>query len=110
VPQLAEAFRARTTAEWVAQLVPAGVPCAPVNDVAAALADPQVAARDGIVEYEHPALGTVRQPATPLRIEGEPAPARRAPRRGEHTDDVLRELCGYDDARIGALRAAGAFG
>jgi crotonobetainyl-CoA:carnitine CoA-transferase CaiB-like acyl-CoA transferase len=33
-----------------------------------------------------------------------------APRAGEHTDDVLRKVCSYDDARLTALRAAGAFG
>ncbi|HET8607969.1 MAG TPA: CoA transferase [Gaiellaceae bacterium] len=110
VAALAEAFAARTTAEWVALLVPAGVPCAPVNSVEQALADPQVEARDGLIEYEHPALGTVRQPASPLRIEGEPAPVARAPHRGEHTDEVLREVCGYDESRIAELRSGGALG
>ena len=110
VAALAGAFAARTTAEWVAALVPAGVPCAPVNSVEEALADPQVEARGGLVEYEHPTLGTVRQVGTPLRVEGEPAPIARAPRRGEHTDEVLREVCGYDDARIEALRESGALG
>jgi crotonobetainyl-CoA:carnitine CoA-transferase CaiB-like acyl-CoA transferase len=110
IAALADAFAERTTAEWLAALVPAGVPCAPVNSVEAALADPQVEARGALVEYEHPSLGTVRQVATPLRVEGEPAPLARAPRRGEHTDEVLRELCGYDAARIDALRAAGVLG
>jgi crotonobetainyl-CoA:carnitine CoA-transferase CaiB-like acyl-CoA transferase len=45
------------TAHWLEQLTDAGVPCAPVNDVAAALEDPQVSTRGGVVEYEHPRLG-----------------------------------------------------
>jgi crotonobetainyl-CoA:carnitine CoA-transferase CaiB-like acyl-CoA transferase len=110
LPILREAFGKRPTAEWVRELNAAGVPCGPVNDVAAALADPQVAARDAIVEYEHPELGRVRQAASPLRVGDERRAAARAPYRGEHTEQVLRDLCGYSGERIRALADAGAFG
>ncbi len=110
VAELTAAFATRTTADWVAALAPLGVPCAAVGTPAEALADPQVEARDGLASYEHPALGTVRQVATPLRLSGETVAMERAPRRGEHTDEVLRELCGYDAARVQALRDAGAIG
>jgi crotonobetainyl-CoA:carnitine CoA-transferase CaiB-like acyl-CoA transferase len=86
------------------------VPNARVNDVAEALAEPQVAARDGIVETEHPRLGTVRQVATPLRVGEEEKPARRAPFRGEHTEQVLVELCGYTPERVCELADAGVLG
>jgi len=90
--------------------VDAGVPVGRVNDVTEALEDPQTVARDGVVEYEHPNLGTVRQAATPLRLSGElPEPAR-APFLGEHTEDLLREVLGYSDEQTAALREAGAFG
>jgi crotonobetainyl-CoA:carnitine CoA-transferase CaiB-like acyl-CoA transferase len=110
VPLLNDLFRTRPTAEWLTRLGAAGVPCGPVNDVAAALADPQVAARGALVSYEHPSLGRVRQAATPLRLSGVEPPLGRAPRRGEHTAQVLTELCGYDRARLEALAAAGVFG
>jgi crotonobetainyl-CoA:carnitine CoA-transferase CaiB-like acyl-CoA transferase len=110
LPLLEEAFAARSTADWVELLRAAGVPCAPVNDVAAALADPQVAARDAVVDIEHETLAPVRQVASPLRLSGAPNPLRRAPGRGEHTDEVLAEVCGYDAARIEGLRAGGALG
>jgi crotonobetainyl-CoA:carnitine CoA-transferase CaiB-like acyl-CoA transferase len=100
----------RTVAEWLELLGAAGVPSAPVNSVAEALADPQVAARGGIVEYDHPVLGEVRQLASPLRAAGAVPPVRRAPGRGEDTVDVLRELCGYDDrqlAELGLVEPAG---
>ena len=58
---------------------------------------------DGIWEYEHPVLGRVRQAASPLRMSDADLPNRRAPRRGEHTEAVLRELCGYDDEAIARL-------
>lgn len=110
VPLLNDVFRSRVSAEWLALLSAAGVPCGPVNDVAAALADPQVVAREGVVAYQHPTLGTVRQVASPLRLSGESVGPARGPLRGEHTEQVLVELCGYSLERVGALRTDGAFG
>jgi crotonobetainyl-CoA:carnitine CoA-transferase CaiB-like acyl-CoA transferase len=63
-----------------------------------------------VAEYEHPTLGLVRGPATPLRLDEErPAPVR-GPRLGEHTHEVLGELCGYSKSHLGRLEAAGVFG
>ena len=81
-PLLDEAFRARTSAEWLEILRAAGVPCAPVHDVAAAVAEAR------LVEYEHPMLGAVRQVASPLRLSDADPPVRRAPFRGEHDEEV----------------------
>jgi crotonobetainyl-CoA:carnitine CoA-transferase CaiB-like acyl-CoA transferase len=112
LPILREAFAQRTSREWLDALGEAGVPCGPVYDVTEALEDPQVVAREDVVDIPHPQLGDVRQLASPLRVntDAEPWPLRRAPFRGEHTDEVLRDVCGYDDARIADLRAAGTFG
>lgn len=107
---LDDVFRERTTDGWVRTLEAAGVPCAPVNDVAAALADPQTAARDMIVETDHPRFGRIRQPASPVRV-GEPrAEHTRAPRRNESLDAVLKDLLHYTDEQVADLRARGAFG
>jgi crotonobetainyl-CoA:carnitine CoA-transferase CaiB-like acyl-CoA transferase len=100
-------FRAATTDDLVTRLSAAGVPCGAVNDVLGVLDDPQVEARQAVVTYEHPALGEVRQLASPLRLGTE---YRRAPTRGEDTTSLLREVCGYDDSDIDRARAAGAFG
>jgi crotonobetainyl-CoA:carnitine CoA-transferase CaiB-like acyl-CoA transferase len=81
-PILDEAFRRRPSAEWLRILGAAGVPCAPVHDVLDALGEAR------LVEYEHPALGTVRQVASPLRLSGGDPPVRRAPFRGEHDEEV----------------------
>jgi crotonobetainyl-CoA:carnitine CoA-transferase CaiB-like acyl-CoA transferase len=109
LPLLDAAFAERPAAEWLEILAAAGVPCAPVNDVIAALEDAQVEARDAIAELEHPNLGSVRQVASPLRL-GDRLPFERAPFRGEHTEAVLAAVCGYSRERIAELAAAGVFG
>ncbi len=94
--------------EWLRVLGAAGVPVGPVNDLPAAFADPQSVARGAIVEVEHPRLGTVRHIASPLRLDAEAPPIRSAPARGEHTREVLRDVCGYSDERLEELRRSGA--
>ncbi|MHA6626967.1 CaiB/BaiF CoA transferase family protein [Pseudonocardia sichuanensis] len=112
VALLEEAFRARTVADWLADLYAAAVPCAPVHDVSEALADPHTLERELVAETEHPRFGRVRSLRSPVRV-GPPGadttPARVAPRMGEHTRAVLRGL-GYDDDRIAALARSGALG
>jgi crotonobetainyl-CoA:carnitine CoA-transferase CaiB-like acyl-CoA transferase len=103
-PILDDVFRGRTSAEWLEVLGGAGVPCSPVNDVPAAIDEAR------LVGYEHPRLGTVRQVASPLRLSGPEPTVRPAPARGEHTELVLAEVCGYDRGRIRKLAEAGVFG
>jgi crotonobetainyl-CoA:carnitine CoA-transferase CaiB-like acyl-CoA transferase len=114
LPLLDAAFSERTADEWIEALVAAGVPASRINTVEEALVDPQTVARESIVEHKHPALGTVRSIRTPLRLaDGEGSlerPAQRGPRRGEHTDAVLAELCGYDTEQLDRLRTSGVFG
>jgi crotonobetainyl-CoA:carnitine CoA-transferase CaiB-like acyl-CoA transferase len=113
--ELDAAFGSRTVDEWVGALVTAGVPASRINSVEEALVDPQTVAREAIVEHAHPALGTVRSIRTPLRLAGadgeslESAPVR-GPRRGEHTREVLVEVCGYTDDRLRLHAELGVFG
>ena len=109
LPLLRARFQTRTTADWLDRLR-GRVPCAPVNDVRQALADPQVLARDMIVEVEHPEFGTLREVRSPVRTEGEIREPRRAPRLGEHTDPILRDVLGYSASTIARLRSAGVIG
>jgi crotonobetainyl-CoA:carnitine CoA-transferase CaiB-like acyl-CoA transferase len=114
VPILSDVFRQKTVAEWLELLVPAGVPSAKVNTVLEALEDPQTVAREALVEHEHPVLGTVRSIRTPLRLsdDGErlERPPGRGPGRGEHTEQVLVELCGYTAEEVRRLAEEGVFG
>lgn len=103
-------FLEESTEHWLGLLHSIGVPSGPVNTVEQALSDPHLSARGMIIETEHPAFGTVRQLASPVRVGADRPVHRRAPRRNEDAAYVLREVAGYDDQLIAELGRAGAFG
>jgi crotonobetainyl-CoA:carnitine CoA-transferase CaiB-like acyl-CoA transferase len=111
LPLLEDRFRTRPVGEWLKALGAAGVPVAPINSVAEALADDHTEARGLIVETDHPRFGQVRTLASPVRV-GDPAALtyRRGPARHEDADRVLRDVAGYDEEHIRALASTGAFG
>jgi crotonobetainyl-CoA:carnitine CoA-transferase CaiB-like acyl-CoA transferase len=99
-PLLDRRFLTKSAAVWVELLTEAGVPCAPVNDVAQALADPQTDARRMVVQTMHPRWGLVSQVASPVKVGEAPTAYRRAPTRDEDRDDILRNLLGYREGRV----------
>jgi crotonobetainyl-CoA:carnitine CoA-transferase CaiB-like acyl-CoA transferase len=89
VAALADRFRARPAAEWLGMMEAAGVPCAPVQSVREALADPVLVQRDGLWPMEGATYGAVPTVASPLRLDRTPATLRDpAPALGEHTAQV----------------------
>jgi crotonobetainyl-CoA:carnitine CoA-transferase CaiB-like acyl-CoA transferase len=100
----------RTVREWLTVLGAATVPCAPVNDVAQAMAEEHTIARDLIVTTEHPRFGTVKQVSSPVRVGQPPREHRRAPKLGEDTDHLLTAILDYDEAHLARLADQGAFG
>ncbi|PZP24425.1 CaiB/BaiF CoA transferase family protein [Pseudomonas kuykendallii] len=108
IPLIRQATVFRTTAEWVAALEQAGVPCGPINDLAQVFADPQVIARGLRVELPHPLAGSVPQVASPIRLSETPVEYRNAPPLlGEHSEQVLREWLGMAASEVAALRERG---
>lgn len=96
---------------WLEQLKEYRIPAAPVNDFAFALHDPQIQARDMVVDVPLPNGNTVPQPGNPVKLSDTNEQLYAAPPLlGQNTDAVLAELLGLTEARIGQLRQAGIIG
>ncbi len=106
--ELEEWVAERTVEEVVAALAAAAVPVSPVYRVDQLLDDPQIKYRETITSFEHPEAGTVQSPRFPVKFSKARAEIRRpAPSLGQHNDEILAELLGYDEERIAALKKDG---
>lgn len=109
LPDLEAIFLTRTVDDWLARLRAAEVPAAPVNNLDRAFAEPPVAEREMIVEYDHPQVGKIRLPGNPIKMSDMGStPSTPAPQLGEHTDAVLDRLLGISGAQLASLRKSGA--
>lgn len=109
-PILAKIMKTRTTQEWQDILDNAGVPNGPINTVDKVIEDPQVVAREMIIEIDHPVSGKVKVPGIPIKLSNTPGQIRMtSPLLGQHTDEILRDLLNYDDEKIEDLRRANIF-
>jgi crotonobetainyl-CoA:carnitine CoA-transferase CaiB-like acyl-CoA transferase len=106
--ELRDIFKTRTSAEWIAWSSEVNTPIAPVNTPKTIADDPQF--QDRLPWISRDRLGADELPI-PLKVldDEQPVPTK-APTVGEHTDEVLADVLGYDADRIEALRAAGALG
>jgi crotonobetainyl-CoA:carnitine CoA-transferase CaiB-like acyl-CoA transferase len=103
-----KALATQTCEHWLAVLEAVRVPCAPVNDLRHALADPQVRFRDMVVSVEHPLGGFVEMPGNPVKLGGSGAQRfMPPPLLGEHTAAVLGELLRMRTGEIAALKDRG---
>ncbi|MPM37097.1 Acetyl-CoA:oxalate CoA-transferase [bioreactor metagenome] len=99
-------FKTKTIDEWLAILEEAGIPCAPINTVDRVINDPQIKARDMIVEIEHPVAGKMHLPGIPIKMYKTPGSVDSpAPLLGQHTEEILKELLGMSKEEVDALRA-----
>jgi len=105
---LRDILRTRTTREWIEFGANNYVPIAPVNTPKNIVDDPQFRARFRILPHDGHGAD---QLGFPVRFVGEelPDPAK-APTIGEHNEQVLRDVLGYDDERRAAARRSGALG
>jgi formyl-CoA transferase len=108
VPELEGRFKSRTSEEWLAGLRNEGIPCGPINTVNQVFSDPQILARDMLVELVHPTAGETKMVGTPFKLSRTPAQITAPPPLlGQHTEDVLREYLEMEDSDIKGLRDAG---
>ena len=76
--EIEQALAARGSEEWLRIFESSGVPCGPINDIAHALADPQIAARNMVVTVEDETAGTLHTAGNPIKMSGFPDPKIRA--------------------------------
>jgi crotonobetainyl-CoA:carnitine CoA-transferase CaiB-like acyl-CoA transferase len=106
---LQQVLREGSVAYWTDLLARAGVPCGPINDIAAVFEDPHLRHRGVRIEVEHPVVGALPLVANPLRLSGTPVEyGLPPPLVGQHTDELLDQLLGLDAGAIESLRRAGA--
>ena len=105
--------RGGLVAGWVAALMvilnPLDVPCGPIMSTEDLANDEHVRGRDMWVELDHPQRGKWFNVGMPIKLSASPAQIKRSPTLGEHTEEILRSVLGYDDSKISALKTAGAF-
>ena len=109
--RIQEKLATESCEHWLDLLGIHRIPCAPVNDFGHALIDPQVRARNMVVEVAHPVSGTVRMPGNPVKLSDTHADIFSAPPLvGADTDEILGQLLKLDASEIARLRAVGAVG
>ena len=101
-------FAEKTVGETIATLREAGVPCGPINNLGQVLSEPQVLAREMVVDVDVPVAGPTKVSGVPIKLSATPGAVRTPPPTlGQHTDEVLEGVLGLDEAKRSALRREG---
>jgi crotonobetainyl-CoA:carnitine CoA-transferase CaiB-like acyl-CoA transferase len=108
---LGEAFAQQPWSYWQPRMRAAGVPCGQVRTVGEAIRSPEARERKLVTRIPHPKAGWVPNVRLPIRYSRTPVvdPVA-APFVGQHTEEVIRDVLGYDERRLAGLAEAGAFG
>jgi formyl-CoA transferase len=85
----------------------AGVPCGACQDTGEVLADPHLKAREMIVDIDYPTRGAYQTVGCPIKLSDSPAAVTRPPLLGEHTAELLGQMCGLDADTVARLRDKG---
>ncbi|KAB3532096.1 CaiB/BaiF CoA transferase family protein [Alkaliphilus serpentinus] len=109
-PIIADKIKEKTTEDWLKILDAAGVPNGPINTIDKVLENPQLLAREMVVEVQHPTAGNFKMPGVPIKMsETQGEITRPAPILGEHTHEILKELLDLSDEEISELQVEGIF-
>ena len=94
--------------EVMATLNPLNVPCGPILSMKELAEEPSLRKTGTVVEVDHPERGKYLTVGNPIKLSDSPPDVRRSPLLGEHTEEVLRVLCGLTDEDIKSARQQGA--
>ena len=101
-------FAEKTVEETLDALRGAGVPCGPINNLAQVLSEPQVLAREMVVDVDVPVAGPTKVTGVPIKLSETPGSVRTPPPTlGQHTEEVLESVLGMDEAQRNTLRQEG---
>ena len=101
---------AKTVEEAVDELLEAGVPAAPINDIAQVVSDPHTAAREMFVDIEHPVAGMTKLTGNPIKLsETKPRIRKPSPLLGQDNEDIFKTLAGLSDEEYEKLKEQNAF-
>ncbi|MES1979855.1 MAG: CaiB/BaiF CoA-transferase family protein [Pseudomonadota bacterium] len=105
VPILESVLKTRSKADWLAALEAAKVPCGAINNLAEVFTDPQVEARQMVNDWKHPLRDGLRLVASPIKLSATPVRTDLPPPQlGQHTDEVLRSVLNYGEAKLSELK------
>jgi CoA:oxalate CoA-transferase len=100
---LEEILKDKTVEEWGKSLDEHAVPWSPVNTIDRALTDPEVLARNMVVELEHPVSGTYKSVGNPIKVSDTMEEFNPVPLLGQHSGEVLENILHYDEGKIEQL-------
>ena len=105
VPILEAVMRTRRKADWLAALETAKVPCGAINNLAEVFADPHIQSRSMVTHWQHPHQNDLRLVSSPIKLSATPVRTDLPPPLlGQHTDEVLRGMLNYPDAKLSELK------
>jgi len=105
VPTLEAVMRTRSKADWLAALEAAKVPCGAINNLAEVFADPQIESRGMVTHWQHPHQSDLPLVSSPIKLSATPVRTDLPPPLlGQHTDEVLRSVLNYPDAKLSELK------
>jgi len=104
-PLISEIIVEKTTEEWKEELIEAGIPSGPINNIKMVVEDEQINARNMIQEIEHPTVGKVKMAGIPIKINGCSDSIRfSSPILGQHNEEIFKEYLNYSEKHIKKLK------
>ena len=105
LPIVEQILSAKSKREWLTLLTDAGIPCGDIKTVKEVVTDPQVLARDMVIDLDHPVAGKIKVTGIPIKMSATPGEVLTPPPTlGQHTEEILAKMLGYSKEKIEELK------